>query len=271
MKLEERKLKEIEHSDRRRSIVTANEYLSDASTSDKSEDNIVDKENFDEHFSNIKYYSISKKSFNYRDKLLYPNVKGKTVLDWCCGNGEIGIQMAKQGAAQVHGVDISSVAIKNANQLAENEHVENQCCYEVMDAENMTYDDNTFDIIHEYGALHHVELEAAYKDVSRVLKPSGKFICTEALRHNPFIHAYRNRTPKVRTEWEVEHILGVPEIMLGKKYFHEVKIRHFHLASIAAVPFRKTPIFKPLLAGLNLVDDVFIKDSRLEALEPGWR
>ena len=53
--------------------------------------------------------------------------------------------------------------------------------------------------------------------------------------------------------------LGVPEIKLGKKYFKKVKIRHFHLAAIAAVPFRRTPIFKPLLAGLNLIDTILLR------------
>ncbi len=259
MQLEERKLKEIEHSDRRRSIVTACEYLSDASDGDQCVDYVQDSEAYKEHFSNIKYYSISQKSFAYRDKLLYPNVKGKKVLDWCCGNGEIGVEMAKHGAREIHGVDISSVAIKNAAALAEKNHVGSKCHYAVMDAENMEYDDNSFDIIHEYGALHHVDLEAAYAETSRVLKPSGKFICTEAMRHNPLIHAYRKKTPTVRTEWEVEHILGVPEIKLGKKYFKKVKIRHFHLAAIAAVPFRRTPIFKPLLAGLNLIDTILLR------------
>lgn len=263
MELEERKLKEIEHSDRRRQIVTGYEYKTDASNSDKRDEFVTDDEEFKHHFSNIKFYSITKSSFAYRDKLLYNGIKDKVVLDWCCGNGEIGIEMAKHGAKQVHGVDISSVAVNNAAALSEKEGVSNRCSFKVMDAENMEYDDSTFDVIHEYGALHHVDLPVALKETSRVLKPNGKFICTEALRHNPLIHKYRKRTPHLRTEWEVEHILGVPEIMSGRKYFRDINVKFFHLAALAAVPFRKTPLFKPMLLGLNALDTLL---SRLPYL-----
>lgn len=268
MYLEERKLKEIEHSDRRRQIVTGYEYQTDASEGDSRQEFIQDDEEFKRHFSNIKFYSISRSSFAYRDKLLYSNVKGKTVLDYCCGNGEIGIEMAKRGAAEVHGIDISSVAINNANAIAQKENVEKRCSYEVMDAENMTYADNTFDIIHEYGALHHVNLPVALKETARVLKPDGRLICTEALRHNPFIHMYRKRTMHLRTEWEVEHILGLPEIMTGKEYFEKVNVRFFHMAALAAVPFRKKAFFSPLLRILEAMDNILLTIPFLQRW--GW-
>ena len=107
-----------------------------------------------------------------------------------------------------------------------------------MDAENLTFADNSFDIIHEYGALHHVDLEASFKETSRVLKSDGSFICTEALRHNPFIHWYRKKSMHLRTEWEVEHILRVQDILKGKKYFNNVNIKYFHLFALGAIPFR---------------------------------
>jgi ubiquinone/menaquinone biosynthesis C-methylase UbiE len=268
LELEERKIKEIEHSDRRRQIVTAYEYQTDASQEDKNQAFIQDTEEYKKHFSNIKFYSISRTSFAYRDRLLYSDIKDKTVLDYCCGNGEIGIEMAKQGAREVHGIDISSVAINNATALAQKENVANKCSFQVMDAENMQYADNTFDIIHEYGALHHVNLPVALKETARVLKPNGRLICTEALRHNPFIHAYRKRTMHLRTEWEVEHILGVPEIMTGSQYFEKVTIRYFHLAALAAVPLRKKPFFKPFLSFLEKMDDILLKIPYLQRW--GW-
>lgn len=268
MQLEERKLKEIEHSDRRRQIVTGYEYQTDASKDDKKQEFIQDSEAYKQHFSNIKFYSISRSSFRYRDQLLYSDIQGKTVLDYCCGNGEIGIEMAKRGAGFVHGIDISTVAINNATMLSEKESVGQACQYQVMDAENMQYADNTFDLIHEYGALHHVNLPVALKETARVLKPDGRMICTEAMRHNPFIHAYRKRTMHLRTEWEVEHILGLPEIMLGKQYFEKVSVRFFHLAALAAVPFRRRFFFKPLLSVLEAIDNMLLYIPYLQRW--GW-
>ena len=214
----------------------------------------------------MKFYSVTAASFKYRDKLLYSDIKGVTALDYCCGNGEIGSEMALKGAHEVKGIDLSPVAIKNAEKLAIKNSVHDKCRFSVDDAENTKYKDNTFDVIHEYGALHHLELEAAFKELARILKSGGKVVCTEALRHNPLIHNYRKKTPVLRTKWEVEHILGIPEILLGRKYFRDVKIRFFHLAALVAVPFRKTVLFRPLLFIFELIDSILLRIPYLQRL-----
>lgn len=254
MILEDRKIKEIEHSDRRRSIVKAYEYNTDASPEQKLGRYVADQEEFEQHFSNMKFYSISRSSFAYRDTLLFKNIKGAVALDYCCGNGEVAIEMAKRGALKVVGIDISPVAVENASALAKAAGVDAVCEFKVMDAEHTEFTNGTFDIIHEYGALHHLDLPTAFAELSRILKLGGKLICTEALRHNPLIHWYRKRTPHLRTEWEVEHILGFPEIKSGRSHFASVNLRTFHLAALAAVPFRKAFFFKSLLSLLDLTD-----------------
>ena len=258
MELEDRKIKEIEHSNLRRSIVKAYEYNTDTSPEHKLEKFIADQEEFEKHFSNMKFYSVSLSSFAYRDALLFENMKGAVALDYCCGNGEVSIDMAKRGASKVLGIDISPVAIENARVLAKEAGVGDICEFRVIDAEHTGFADGTFDVIHEYGALHHLDLSAAFAELSRILKPGGKLICTEALRHNPLIHWYRKRTPHLRTDWEVEHILGFPEIKSGSKHFASVNLRTFHLAALAAVPFRKTFFFESLLTLLNLVDSTLL-------------
>lgn len=251
---EDRKLKEIEHSDRRRSIVRAYEYHTDASPDQLEEKFAEGGSEFEKNFSNMKFYSITRSSFAYRDALLFDRIKGAVALDYCCGNGEVAIEMAKKGASRVVGIDISPVAIENANALAKAAGVHGICDFAVMDAEHTEFADGTFDLIHEYGALHHLELPAAFTELSRILKPDGKLVCTEALRHNPLIHWYRKLTPRLRTQWEVEHILGIPEIESGKKYFEALNLCTFHLAVLAAVPFRRVFLFKYLLGLLNLLD-----------------
>lgn len=258
MILNDRKIKEIEHSDRRRKIVKAYEYNTDASQDRLEERYIEGDSEFSRHFSNMKFYSITGSSFAYRDALLFHNIKGAVALDYCCGNGEVAIEMAKKGASRVVGIDISSVAIENARELAKAAKVDHICEFAVMDAEHTEFADGMFDLIHEYGALHHLDLQAAFEELSRILKPGGKVICTEALRHNPLIHWYRTRTPHLRTKWEVGHILGFPEIESGKKYFSALNLRAFHLAALAAVPFRKRRFFKLLLLFLNFLDGILL-------------
>lgn len=255
--LEPRKLDEIEHSRIRRQILQGGERSADTNRAEEAanlEAMIRDREAFQYHFANIKYYSITQASEEFQHEWMRERCQpGTTVLDFACGNGENGIAAARYGA-EVLGMDISPEGVENANLNAREEGVADRCRFEVMDGENMTYDDDTFDYAVEYGALHHVELGAALAELARVIKPGGEMICVEALRHNPLIHAYRRRTPHLRTPWEVDHILGVESLAVMEKYFERVDASFFHLAALAAVPFRKTFLFRPLRTVLNAVD-----------------
>ena len=262
--LEERKLKEIEHSRQRRSVLQGYERRIDTNQNEEIEgkdDLILNKEEFEKNFSNMKYYSITDLSEKYQYDWLKNNCNKNTkVLDFACGNGENGIFAAECGA-DVIGIDISPEGIENANKNAKEKGVDSHCKFHVMDGENMNFEDSYFDIAVEYGALHHVELDIALKELSRVLKANGKIICVEALRHNPLIHAYRKRTPHLRTDWEYEHILGVESLEYFKKYFTNVNVKFFHLSSLVSVPFRKTSLFKPMKVMFNFIDRIILSNK----------
>jgi SAM-dependent methyltransferase len=205
-------------------------------------------------WANFKYYAIEGDSLDFRQQWIEKYVSGATVLDYCCGNGLDTVLLAKLGARRVVGIDLSPVSIQNCRVLAEREGVAGQAEFEVMDAEVLAFDDRSFDLIVEYGVLHHLVLDRALSELARVLKPGGHIICTETLAHNPFIRAYRRLTPKLRTAWEAEHILGRPAFDLMSRHFKTIERRFFHVSTIAAVPLRNTPLFKPALAVLRRLD-----------------
>ncbi len=260
--LDERKIKEIEHSRRRRKILQGFERHSDTHKSDEVEhlDSMIrNKDAFKYHFSNIKFYSITHSSEKYHYAWLKSKCRpGLKILDFGCGNGENGIYAAGCGA-EVIGIDISPEGIANAILNAEQEGVASHCRFEVMDGENMAFANNTFDLGVEYGVLHHVDLEKTLSELSRVLRPSGEMICIEALNHNPFISWYRKKTPHLRTEWEAEHILAVQDLEIVRKYFYKIDVKFFHLAVLAAVPLRKTPLFKPVRNFLDKIDSILLQ------------
>jgi len=264
--LEPRKLAEIEHSRRRRQILQSDERRSDTHDAEKPEDLqelIRDREEFETHFSNQKFYSITSASEAYQQSWLRERCRpGTRVIDFACGNGENAIFAAQCGAESI-GIDISPEGIENAGQNAQRAGVAGRCSFRVMDGEAMSFENDTFDIGVEYGALHHVDLDRALGELARVLKPGASMICTEALRHNPVIHAYRRRTPHLRTEWEVEHILGVESLDVVRKYFRSVDVRFFHLSVLAAVPFRRTPLFQPLRRFLDGVDRALLSSQAI--------
>lgn len=46
---------------------------------------------------------------------------------------------------------------------------------------------------------------------------------------------------------------------MAESYFGKVDTRFFHLATLAAVPFRKLAIFNPMLDLLEAIDSVLLK------------
>jgi len=211
-------------------------------------------------WANMKYYAVERKSREAVLQWFSENCPGKRVLDYCCGNGDDSFLTADCGAHEVLGIDLSQVSIDNCRERAAKEGYDKKTSFEVMDAEALELGDNLFDIVSEYGALHHLNLSKAYSEIARVLKPEGQFICTETLKHNPIIHYYRKKTPGLRTEWEVEHILGRKDIEMAREYFYDVEILGcFHLASLAAVPFRNMTGFSTLLTMLETIDSFILK------------
>jgi len=251
--LEERKLKEAAFHDSLRKV-EGDAHVADTRWTPEMEGTIASNE----LWANMKYYSIERRSREFVLKNLRRFAKDKKVLDYCCGNGEDSIVMGKAGAKSVTGIDISSVSIENCRALAERNGLDN-CEFKIADAENTGFADDTFDFISEYGCLHHLELDKAYRELARILKPGGKVICNEALIHNPVIHLYRKLTPKLRTEWEVEHILGRREILRAYRFFNRVDIHLFHLFDLGAVPFRRLPGFGGILAALEVLDAVVLR------------
>lgn len=220
---------------------------------------VMSDEEYERKYSNKRFYKIAKSSNDYLYNLISELVPGKVALDYCCGLGFSSLELAKRGAKHVHGIDISNESVDTSRQRLIDAGFGDSSTFQTMDAEKMTFEDNTFDLILCSGVLHHLDLQFAYPELARVLKPDGKIIAIEALGYNPAINLYRKMTPSLRTEWETDHILTLAQVKEGLQFFNNYDVKYFHLASIAAIPFIKTPVFKPLLAFLEALDWVLLK------------
>ena len=206
--------------------------------------------------SNRKWYSIGRQRDQLVQRYFQQYCKGARTLDFACGDGHNTFLMAQNGA-DATGVDISDVSVSNAQKEADRLGL--QAKFAVMDCENLEFPDKTFDFIYVGGVLHHMDLQRAYPELARVLKPSGKVLCVEALAHNPIFQAYRKLTPHLRTEYEANHILRRRDVLAAKQYFAGIDWRFFYLFSLMAVPLRGTRIFKPLLSGLEFIDSILLR------------
>ncbi len=116
-------------------------------------------------------------------KLLYDSftpadLRKKNVLDLGCGYGRDGAYMAKRGA-RVFGVDESAALLR----IAKKECPSGK--FMRADFSNLPFYDNFFDATYSRYALQHTaDLEPAFYELSRVMKPGAKFtfIVTHPLR-----------------------------------------------------------------------------------------
>jgi ubiquinone/menaquinone biosynthesis C-methylase UbiE len=225
----------------------------------------LEVESFYKKYSNVKYYSITRKSKDFIRQWLADQCSGKVALDYCCGTGGGAIEMASYGAF-AYGIDISDERIRSAKDHAAKIGFEDKVKYSIMDAEKMDFSDDTFDVILCSGVLHHLDLENAYRELFRVLKPSGKIICNEPLVYNPIINIYRRLTPHLRTAWEIHHILTLRDINKAGTYFSNISIKYYHLISIFAVPFQKSIFGNVVLSILEIIDSIILRIPFLQML-----
>src|SRR6478672_7107215 len=99
-----------------------------------------------------------------------------TALELGAGTGFFSLNLKQAGVLdEVHVTDLSpgmvAAAQRNAQQLGFT--VEGR----VADAERLPYDDDTFDVVVGHAVIHHIpDVELAFREVLRVLRPGGRFV-----------------------------------------------------------------------------------------------
>lgn len=101
--------------------------------------------------------------------------KDSHVLEVACGTGIISLGIANQ-VNKVTAIDISSEMISVAKSKAQRLNIAN-VDFEVADGYSMKYDNNSFDVILLFNALHIVkEPDTLLKEMHRLLKPNGYLV-----------------------------------------------------------------------------------------------
>jgi len=104
----------------------------------------------------------------------FEQYKNKKVLEVGVGVGTDHLQFAKAGAI-LTGIDITPKSIELTKKNLELHGYHSNLL--VADAENLPFEDKTFDVVYSFGVLHHTpDIQKAIDEIYRILQPTGKVV-----------------------------------------------------------------------------------------------
>ena len=203
-------------------------------------DNYANKLDWDKPLEKRLSYETESIGFSEVEKRfveMLGSVNEKNILDIGSGFGNAALNLAQKGGI-VTSIDISPNLIKGCKYRAQKNRL--TVDFQVMDAQNLKFEDNSFDIILGYRTIHHLQdINTFLLGAYRCLKPGGFVLFVEPQKLNPFVEFGRrfiknsyedDRTP-------TEHPLVPSDIRLMKKIFGNIEKHEFLFLSSACQIF----------------------------------
>lgn len=125
------------------------------------------KEEYEKYFQN--------QTNLFFNKLKFPPelFKGKRVIDFGCGTGEMDIVLARWGA-KVDGFDLNHISITRANELKEYFKLSSRLSFSIQDIDTYEIQPGTYDISTSFGVIAHVhEQENMFCRMASATRPGG--------------------------------------------------------------------------------------------------
>ena len=207
-----------------------------------------------------KYYAALSDCFESYFSGISKFAEGGDVLEYGCATGQVSKRIAPL-CNTITGIDISDVAINEANRTAAEKRMEN-ASFHVMNAEDMSFNDASFDLVFGSGIIHHLNLENSFREISRVLRSDGVAIFIEPLGTNALYNAYRYFTPNSRTP--DEHPLKKNDFLVAERYFSNIQLSFHGLTTLLCVPFRSTPLFNTVFKSTRSIDRTLFMINRFK-------
>lgn len=162
----------------------------------------------------------------YHELISQQTFPGKKQLDLCCGNGIHSFTGAKNGASVI-GIDYAEESIIVCKQRASilNLNVE----FITADVESLNFRDESFDLVSCVGSLSYLNHEILLREVYRVLKKDGVFICLDSFNCNPvyrfnrYIHYLRGQ----RSYSTLRRMPNMNTLKLVNEIFSKVDVKYF--------------------------------------------
>lgn len=142
---------------------------------------------------------------------------GAKVLDVGCGVGGTSRYLAKKLGPNAHvtGITLSPNQVNRATELAKEQDVDN-AKFTVMNALEMDFPDNSFDVVWACESGEHMPDKEAYiNEMMRVLKPGGKYVmatwCQRDDREVPFDDKDKRDLNFLYEEWTHPYFISIEQ------------------------------------------------------------
>jgi 2-polyprenyl-3-methyl-5-hydroxy-6-metoxy-1,4-benzoquinol methylase len=165
-------------------------------------------------------------------------VRGAKLLDYGCGAGEEATYLARMGA-HVTAIDISPIGVHVTNERAKKNGLTANLTATLMRCDPTDFPDESFDVVHGFGILHHVGLRTGLMEVRRLLRPGGRGLFFEHMGNSPLVESIR---PKEGHYTASEAPVRWAEVIALSGNFSRLEAQPFHVIS-------RLKRFVPLFAG----------------------
>jgi ubiquinone/menaquinone biosynthesis C-methylase UbiE len=117
-------------------------------------------------------------------KLHSRGFQGGKILDVGCGSGATAIILAQAfPQSEILGIDLSEPLLRLATQAAQATGLDDRIRFKTGDAEQMPYEDNSFDVALSLNMVHIVERPVQMLDeIERILAPDGSLFVVDLRR-----------------------------------------------------------------------------------------
>ena len=181
---------------------------------------------------------------------LLGDVRGKTILEYGCGDGSNTVLLAHRGA-HVISLDLSPELISVARARLRVHGIDSGTSFVVGSAHNVPLPDGSVDVVFGIAILHHLDLALSAQEVKRILKPGGIAIFQEPVRNSWLLRAIRRlipyRSPDVSP---YERPLTDTELRRFGTGYASYLSRPFHLATSSLIGL--LPVIKRYAAEKSL-------------------
>ena len=172
--------------------------------------------------------------------------KGQKALDLAGGTGEIAMKVAKRVGDSGHVVlsDINSSMLEEGKKRVINSGFINNISFELINAEEIPFPDNTFDLVTiSFGLRNVTDKLKALKEMQRVIKPGGRLVVMEFSKTN---------NPALTKLYDFYSFSALP--FMGKMIANDEESYRYLAESIRMHPDQETMKSMMLEAGFDEVE-----------------